>query len=136
MNDVVLFSDTSLPDIDFFEDTASTSLADVIREFPAKGAGVHRIKTEVRKSGFTCQVVDLFFYFTKDEILELCRKFITEKTLVVGFSTTFWSAIRQHPHKLTIFKTVLQYVRDLNGPKIVLGGTLAEAVGAKVAVDN
>lgn len=136
MNDIVLFSDTSLSDIDFFEDSDGTSLADVIKEFPAKGAGVHRIKTEVRKSGFTCQVVDLFFYFTKDEILELCSKFITEKTLVVGFSTTFWSAIRQNTHKLTIFKTVLQYVRNLNGPKIILGGTLAEAFAASVTVDK
>ena len=136
MNDVVLFSDTSLPDLDFFEDSNSTSLADVITEFPAKGAGVHRIKTEVRNAGFTCQVVDLFFYFSEIEILDICKKFITEKTLVVGFSTTFWSNIRKSPHKLKIFKTVLWYVKNLNGPKIVLGGTLAEAVAVKVTVDK
>jgi hypothetical protein len=110
-------------------------MSGVVRDFPTKNAGVHRIKTEVRNAGFTCQVVDLFFHFSETEILEVCKKFITEKTLVVGFSTTFWYNIGESSHKLTIFRSVFRYVKSLNGPKIVLGGTFAEGM-ASSAVDK
>lgn len=137
MNDVVLFSDTSLDvSTNVFENTTSTSISSVVKDFPAKSAGVHRIKTEVRNAGFTCQVIDLFFSFSEAEILEVCKKFITEKTLVVGFSTTFWYNMTNLTHKLTIFKTVFRYVKNLNGPKIVLGGTVAEAWSLKFPVDK
>lgn len=139
MSNVVLFSDVSLPDAEQFSDEDNqpvSKLADLIRELPAKSGGVHRIKTEVRNSGFTCQVIDLFFYFTEDEILRLCKKHITKDTLVVGFSTTFWFNIGDDTDKREKFKLVYKYVKNLDGPKIVFGGTMSANFNEKIKADK
>lgn len=139
MSDVVLFSDVSLPDAEQFSDEDNqpvAKLADLIKELPAKSGGVHRIKTEVRNNGYTCQVIDLFFYFTEDEILKLCEKHITKDTLVVGFSTTFWFNIGDDTNKREKFKLVYKYVKNLNSPKIVFGGTMSANFFEKVKADK
>jgi len=113
--DVVLFSDVS---------QQSAIIAGMkYTEFPGKSSGPHRLKTEIRNAGFTCQVIDLFFYFTEEELIHLCEKIISKKTLVVGFSTTFW--LRNNflnNERFKKFKIVYDHVRKLNGPKIVFGG--------------
>jgi len=139
MSDVVIFSDVSLPDAEQFPDGDNqtiANLADIIKELPAKSGGVHRIKTEVRNSGYTCQVVDLFFYFSEDEILKLCEKHITKNTFVVGFSTTFWFNIGDDADKREKFKLVYKYVKSLDGPKIVFGGTMSANFFEKVKADK
>lgn len=142
MYDVVLFSDTSLTENDF-ENSEEDNMAkapryheDRIKEVPARGAGVHRIKSEVRAAGYTCQVIDLFYYFTEEEISTVCDKFISNNTLVVGFSTTFWYNLKKSNHKLRLFKFVYNYVRNLKKVKIVFGGSIAAEYAAKVYADK
>lgn len=139
MYNVVLFSDTSLSENDFennVEDKTKTNYADRIRELPARGAGVHRIKTEVRSAGYSCQVIDLFYYFTEEEIIAVCNKFINDDTLVVGFSTTFWYNLKKSNHRLKLFKLVYNYVRNLKKIKIVFGGTVAEGFSRAIHADK
>lgn len=60
---------------------------------PQKTLGPYRIATEIRKYGFSCQVVHLISWFTTNEIETVCKKFIDENTKIVGFSTTFFGTI-------------------------------------------
>lgn len=53
-----------------------------------KYAGTYKVATELRSSGFTCQVIDLFSKYTYDELEKIIDKFITNDTVVVGFSCT------------------------------------------------
>lgn len=53
-----------------------------------KYAGTYKVATEVRKNGYTCQVVDNFSYFTNEELFNIVQKFCTNDTLLVGFSCT------------------------------------------------
>jgi hypothetical protein len=139
MFDVVIFSDTSLSDLDYIAEEKVkeiSNLADIIKELPAKSAGAHRIKTEVRNAGYTCKVIDLLFYFTEGEISEVCKKYLSSETRVIGFSTTFWSNITTDAHRSKIFKIVYEYSRRLTGPKIVFGGTLADNFSNKIYADK
>lgn len=55
-------------------------------------AGAYRIATELRKHGYTVQVVDMFLHFTDepDRINAIVKKFVGPNTLWVGFSSTFF----------------------------------------------
>jgi hypothetical protein len=55
-----------------------------------RSLGPYRIASEVRKAGFSCQVISFIRYFTPEEVSQVCEKFITDETIIVGFSTTFW----------------------------------------------
>jgi hypothetical protein len=63
--------------------------SDVLYPGYGKNAGAYRIATELRKHGYTCQVVDYFSKYTFDEIISIIDKFVTKETLWVGFSNTF-----------------------------------------------
>lgn len=54
-----------------------------------RASGVYRIATEVRKAGYTCQVIDFFDSFTLDEYKKIIQKYVDNKTLMIGFSNTF-----------------------------------------------
>lgn len=63
----------------------------------AKSAGAFRIATELRKQGYTVQVVDMFLHLSQksvDRILQIIRKFVGPNTLWVGFSSTFFMPLR------------------------------------------
>lgn len=51
-----------------------------------KYAGTYKIATEVRDHGYTCQVIDLFSYYSLDKLELIIRKFCTNETILVGFS--------------------------------------------------
>jgi radical SAM superfamily enzyme YgiQ (UPF0313 family) len=55
----------------------------------ARGAGAHRIATVLRQQGWDCEVVDFTRFWTSEEIKELLRSRITNKTVFVGFSVFF-----------------------------------------------
>lgn len=120
MTDVVIFADQSweLPHFGCL---------------PARGTGPHLLKTIIRNSGYTCELIDFIFYFTNEEIYEFCKKFITKETLVVGFSTTYWYYLDEV--KKQKFLTIYNFVINLNGPKIVVGGTEAVKYPSKIKID-
>lgn len=53
-----------------------------------KYAGTYKVATEIRKHGYTCQVVDLFTWYTPAQIELIIKKFITSEAIMVGFSAT------------------------------------------------
>lgn len=61
-------------------------------------AGAYRIATELRKHGYSVQVVDAFLHLTEensDQLNAIIDKFVGSNTLWVGFSTTFFSSRRR-----------------------------------------
>jgi hypothetical protein len=66
-----------------------------LRHHPlARSAGAHRIATVLRDEGWDCEVVDFARFWTSQEIKELLRSRITNKTVFIGFSVFFnyWEA--------------------------------------------
>ena len=61
----------------------------------SRALGAYRVATELRKAGYTCQVVDLFTKFTDEEMDKIINSFIGAETLVIGFSATFYEYIDQ-----------------------------------------
>lgn len=57
----------------------------------ARAAGGYRIATELRKHGYTVQVVDHFMAAGFDLATQIIDKFVGDDTLIVGFATTFMS---------------------------------------------
>lgn len=53
-----------------------------------KYAGTYKLATEIRKSGFSCQIIDNYTWYSLDKLKLLIKKFITHNTLVLGISCT------------------------------------------------
>ena len=53
-----------------------------------KYAGTYKIATEIRKAGYTCQVVDNFSFYSYDRLEKIINKFVTKETILIGFSCT------------------------------------------------
>lgn len=56
-----------------------------------RAIGAYRIAAEIRKEEYTCQIIDFFTEFTDEEMEKLMAAFIGPETLIVGFSSTFFS---------------------------------------------
>jgi hypothetical protein len=63
-----------------------TDVADTIGY--GKYAGTYKVATELRRAGYTCQVVDLFSKYTYQELENIINKFVTSETILIGFSCT------------------------------------------------
>lgn len=91
---------------------------------PQKLMGIHRMATEIRSAGLTCQIVHFFQFFKYVELIRLLKNLVGNNTLVVGFSTTFWENNIQDSEILKL-KTiyVVNFIKQ-NFPncKIVGGG--------------
>jgi len=102
----------------------------VHQNYPEKTLGPYRISTEIRKFGFTCQIIQLMSWFNEQELETICKKFIGKNTKIVGFSTTFFATIG--PRKKEVSKInnlnkklfqLLQLLRvSYPEVKIVFGG--------------
>ena len=97
----------------------------------SRALGAYRIATEIRKAGYTCQVVDFFTKFDDKEMQEIMSSFIGESTLIVGFSSTFFEFGEQTPlydHNASFFNherigAWFDKMKKINSKlKIVLGG--------------
>jgi len=93
-----------------------------------KYAGTYKIATEIRKHGYTCQVIDLFSFYTVDQLEKIIKKFVTKDTLLVGFSSSLMEKringkvlnFGRPDHEFTDF---LKLIKDLNNKvKICIGG--------------
>jgi hypothetical protein len=58
--------------------------------FFQRSIGAYQIANFLRQNGYTVQIIDFTDYFTSEELLTVSEKFITDQTLAVGISTTFY----------------------------------------------
>lgn len=61
-----------------------------IIEHECRAIGAYQIATEIRRAGFSCQVVDFFNRFSEEELKRVIDKFVGDDTIMVGFSSTFF----------------------------------------------
>ena len=99
-----------------------------------KYAGTYKLATEIRNAGYTCQVVDLFSYYTYAQLEKIIDKFVTSETILIGFSCTLMEKrIGAYGNKnSTVYNfgrpdeevaSLLQYAKRKNSKiKAVVGG--------------
>ena len=115
--------------------------------------GAYRIATELRKNGYTVQVVDYFTEWNLDELKLIVDKFVGPNTLFVGFSSTLY-AIRDEalsdssrpnhyrrelrytedfPFKPEVSHAFISHIKEVNpNTKIVLGGQRSQYKNSKL----
>lgn len=59
-------------------------------QFMSRFAGPYRLATELRQNDIPTMVINGFGYYSLDTLIEICDQYITENTLVLGISTTFF----------------------------------------------
>lgn len=92
--------------------------------------GCYRIATELRKQGYTCQVLEHFNYFTRPEVETILDRCIGPDTKILAVSSTFAPG---HSHrgdvafeKFNSFSYAVRYVKSkYPHVKIVVGGQRA-----------
>lgn len=66
----------------------------------SRTAGPYRVATELRKHGFTCQVIDCFTEFTTKQQYDILTEVVGPDTLFVGLSSTFFALVgNDQPHR-------------------------------------
>lgn len=103
-----------------------TDVADTVGY--GKYAGTYKIATEIRNNGYTCQVIDLFSYYSYEQLEQIVSKFCTSETVLVGFSCTLMekrdrgnvSNFGRPDHEFT---SIVDKIKSINNKiKICLGG--------------
>lgn len=93
-----------------------------------KYAGTYKIATEIRKNGYSCQVVDLFSFYSMDQLSKIIKKFVTTDTLLIGFSCTLMdkrigNRIYNFGRPDTEFIDLIKEIKAINNKtKVCLGG--------------
>ena len=54
----------------------------------ARDCGAYKIASELRRAGFSTQVLDFFTEYSLDELSDIVDKFVTSETILFGFATT------------------------------------------------
>lgn len=105
--------------------------------------GPYKIAHWLRKHDYSCQVIDFITKFNEDQLYQMTTKFITDKTLVLGISTTFLcltkytdsktnKPLRIPEHALNVLTRIKKEFPNL---KIVYGGYAAERLESYGVVD-
>jgi hypothetical protein len=82
----------------------------------------YRLRTEVRKRGYDMLIVDAAIFMTFNEFKELLDKVITEKTLLIGFSTIWMNAFKNYGFEWCV-DDFFNYIRTTYpNVKLVCGG--------------
>lgn len=61
-------------------------------QFVQRSFGSHVMASWLTQHGTSCDVIDFANYMSVDELVELTRLAITDDTICIGVSTTFWAA--------------------------------------------
>ena len=93
-----------------------------------KYAGTYKIATEIRNNGYTCQVIDLFSYYSYEQLEQIVSKFCTSEAVLVGFSCTLMEkrkdgAVYNFGRTDNEFKSLVAKIKSINNNiKVCLGG--------------
>ena len=100
----------------------------------ARSLGPYRIASSLIKEGYTVKVIDYIQYLSEDEILNAVKTHLTENTLWVGYSSSFFfnrGKIESKLQKLyqtnnvSVIHKVYDYIKSNSSAKIVYGGSWA-----------
>jgi hypothetical protein len=128
MANIIIFADTAADDLVYWPNHKKHGRS-------TKTAGPYRIATEVRKTGFTCQVISMFTSFEPRELEQACDKFIDSNTLAVAFSTTFWT--KSNSGVAGLVSKIINQSKTLNTDiQIIFGGPNGLSLLDKVAGVN
>ena len=98
---------------------------------PQRSFGPYLLKHVLQKHGYSSQVIDFCQEFTAEQIFSFVQKFVTDETVCVGLSSTFWSIRNlfnindQYGMPDNIYNAVKLIKRSFPNLKIILGGTRA-----------
>jgi hypothetical protein len=96
---------------------------------PFRYIGPYKISHWIKKHGYTSQVIDFVAHFSEFQLYSVTKKFITQKTLVLGISTTFMcnhrytrsdGSISNVPE--SVENVAIRLKNEYPNLKIVLGG--------------
>lgn len=88
-----------------------------------KAIGAYKIANTLRQHGYTCLVVDHLHSLSLDDAKQIITKYLSQKSLFVGFSNTFTPGAVDYENEL------ISHIKSINNNcKIVLGGTKATAL--------
>ena len=96
--------------------------------------GQYRIASSLEEAGYETFVLDFIQHFSSDEIISVLSKHLTDKTLWVGFSSTFFwtkeSELSLTPSTESMYYTkyqevlkVLKYIKTNSNAKLIYGGS-------------
>lgn len=105
--------------------------------FFQRALGAYQIAHHLRTFGYTCQVIEFAQYFSEEELNTLLEKLITDDTLAIGVSTTWFDPqaekdpIRQYlTFKSGLPVNILNTLHNVknNNPsiKLIAGGTITK----------
>jgi hypothetical protein len=113
----------------------------------ARYAGAYRIASELRNAGYTVKVIDFFSRYSEADLVEILKRFVSSKTLFLGFASSLWvrnfnyreylaNSYEAHlkttfPHSDDVMNRFFDCALDQN-PKLrfVFGGSKAEAMNS------
>ena len=117
-----------------------TDLTDTI--YVAKTIGAYKCAHSLRSAGYSVLVIDHLHTFDEHELKDLLAKIVSDQTLAVGFSATFFRNINVplnpdesitytnlpgntfFPQGKQVEDSIVAYIKQLNSNcKILLGGT-------------
>lgn len=105
--------------------------------------GAYRIADELRNAGYTSLVIDMISKISNEELFELIDKTVSDDTLFVGWSSTFFLDIN-NPSYVTPFKSgedlfirINKYLKDkFPKIKILYGGAAAYTLLRQVRTET
>lgn len=109
--------------------------------FFQRSMGAYQIAHFLREHGYTVQVIDFTDYFDDDELLEATKRFVTDETLAIGISTTFYTVndvkkkfIHNDRNKFdflefpsNILTTIDKIKEEFPKIKVIVGGAKSES---------
>ena len=123
---IIIFTGSAWVDPEEVPDTDS-SIYPVLRS-----VGAYQVASVLRDSGYTVKVIDYFPYllhYKYDDLIAIIEKYISDKTIWVGFSTTFfdgYDTTSLHPLRDEKIFSIKNKILSINNKiKTVVGGAKA-----------
>lgn len=61
-----------------------------VNRIPERTLGVYQLSTWLRQHGYRVKILDFCSYYSPEKLAELTEKFISDRTIAIGVSSTFW----------------------------------------------
>jgi hypothetical protein len=101
-----------------------------------RSLGPYRIATALEESGYSVFVLDYIIHLSIDEIKKVLDLHLSEETIWVGFSSTFFwsnnsssfnqsSTEKMYYTKLSVIDEIVSYIKEKSSAKILYGGAKA-----------